>query len=436
MTESVENPSSEADIGRAGFEQQNRLKITTWRELSSHLQRADKSERYRQLLRAYGIDPDAAEVAELRGRPALLFFEQPGCYLTPRDMVRARLLERLVQRRGFDAELSGVRVLEHDRFTNDGEKAVFLEFCLHNDLGPAKLFSAQFAKKHKHQTYASLKISGSSFQRMRAIWDYSLLLLEAAADSPARCVEVLEELKSRSPQPGACDLLPAGEARADLERIAADMTECRAEAAFKALWPARTHLRRDIPWDLYWSQVNAEFLELPIGSISALLERFVLAIDDPVRLARRLHESLGAGSDEPISVAGLATEREIFRTVLFDPTSEAFFIARGDGSRDPITWDEIRAAASSGRGARPAGVVLYLMLAAFGNYLLVDCGDSVQPFQEEICRLHEQEMGLKYPWVTFEVRGGLERPENPFINVFRPGFVELTVDALSRFFES
>ncbi|MCM2269607.1 MAG: hypothetical protein NDJ75_05860 [Thermoanaerobaculia bacterium] len=424
-----------ADSAAEGALAAHPLQIASWSELRAHLESAGKRDAYGKLLAEFGVDAGAAEVAGLGDRPAILFAEQPGCWFTPRDLVRARLLERLIGRGGFDAERSGVRTLVHDRFTGDGEKSVFLDFHLHPGLGPARLLGAQFLKKFEHRTYASLHITAMSHQRMRAVWDYSLQMLEAASISRARFVEVVAGIFAAGPVAGARDILPASNDREDLLRLADDLAACRPEPAFKALWPARTHLRREIAWDAYWNAVNSDFLGLPIESLSPLMGRFLLAVDDPVKLGRHLHERIGAAPGEPVSVAGVVADDEIFRTVLFDPSRETFFAVGRDGSRRTIAWEALRASAADSRGARPSGVLEYLFLAAFGYYLLVDCGDSIQPFHEAVCDIHRDATGLKFPWTSFAVHGVLGEQGNRFTDVFRPGFVELTVDVMGRFFE-
>jgi hypothetical protein len=411
------------------------LQIASWSELRAHVESPGKGDAYRRLLADFGVHSGAAEVADLAGPPAILFAEQPGCWFTPRDLVRARLLERLIGRGGFDPERSGVRTLVHDRFTGDGEKGVFLEFHLHPGLGPARLLGAQFLKKFEHRTYASLHITAMSHQRMRAIWDYSLQMLEAAAISPARFADVVAEIFAAGPVAGARDVLPQSNDREDLLQLGEDLAVCRLEPAFKALWPARTHLRREIAWDAYWNAVNSDFLGLPIDSLSPLMGRFLLAVADPIKLGRHLHERLGAAPGEPVSVAGIVAEDEIFRTVLFDPSRESFFTVGRDGSRRAVAWEALRASAADSRGARPSGVLEYLFLAAFGHYLLVDCGDSVQPFHEAVCEIHREATGLKFPWTSFAAHGSLGEHGNRFTDVFRPGFVELTVDVLAGFLE-
>ncbi len=418
-----------------GASRASELQIQNWSELAAHLEATGKREAYRKFLFGLGVDPDAPEVRGLGDRPALLFAEQPGCWFTARDVVRARLLERLIDRGGFDAELSGVRTLAHDRFTADGDKSVFLDFRLHPRLGPARLVGSQFIKKYDHRTYASLNISSSTLQRIKAIWDYSLQMIEAASISPQRFEQVVRGIFDASPVKGARDVLPEGHDSASLLAIGEDLAHCRLEPAFQALWPARSALHRDIAWPAYWDAVNSEFLGMGIESLSTLLGRFLLAVQDPVKLARRMHEEGDGAPDEPVSVAGIVSDDDVFRTVYFDPVHEHFFLTRRDGSLRVLAWDEIRAAATDGRGARPSGVLEYLLLAAFGFYLLVDCGDSVQPFHEAACAAHRRATGLGFPWVTFSVRGPLAEDGNSFIDVFRPGFVELAVNVIGDFLD-
>jgi hypothetical protein len=411
------------------------LHIRSWSELAAHLAAPGKRDAYRELLRDFGLDPEAESVRGLGERPAILFAEQPGCWFTARDLVRARLLERLIARGGFDPALSGVRTLAHDRFTADGDKGVFLDFSLHPRLGPARLVGSQYLKKYEHRTYASLRLASHSYQRVRAVFDYSLQMIEAASESPRRFVEVTTAIFDASPVKGARDILPLSNDPAELERIGAALGQFRLEPAFKALWPARALLHKDVAWDAYWIQVNGEFLAQPVEPLESLVGRFLLAVSDPVRLGRRLHAESGAAPDEPVSVAGLVSDDDVFRTVYFDPDGERYFLTRRDGSRRLIVWEELRECASDGRGGRPSGILEYLLLAAFGFYLLVDAGDGVQPFHETACAIHRRHVGIGFPWITFAVSGPFAGDGNSFLDAFRPRFAELTVDVLSDFLE-
>ena len=82
-----------------------RTHITSGAELKAHLAARDQARGYRQLLADLGIDSQALGLEDRP--PALLFAEQPGCWYTPRDLVRARLLRR--SRRRFRFRLRPLR---------------------------------------------------------------------------------------------------------------------------------------------------------------------------------------------------------------------------------------------------------------------------------------------------------------------------------------
>jgi hypothetical protein len=409
------------------------LQIRSWSELQAHLEVPGKRAAYRKFLAEFGIDAEASEVRGLGERPSLLFAEQPGCWYSALDLVRARLLERLIQRGPFDAELSGVRTLAHDRFTAVGDKGTFLNFALHPSLGPAQLVGSQFHRKFEHRTYASLKLASHSYLRLRTIWDYSLRLIEAASISPREFVDIATQIFNSGPMHGVRDILPESNDPDGLLEIGEDVARCRLEPAFQALWPARARLTKGIAWDVYWNQVNSEFLETRIEPLEPLLGRYLLAVTDPVRLGRCLHEASGLDPEVAVSVAGIVSDDDVFRTVHFDPRDESFFVIRRDGQRRQVTWDEVRSA--SDFGARPSGVLEYLLFAAFGSYLLVDAGDGIHEFHEIACATHVRYTGVGFPWVTFPVRGPLATTGDCFLEIFRPGFAETTVGILSDFFE-
>jgi len=412
------------------------LLLHSWREIESHLSSPGRAASCRGMMKRFGLDPDSHEIAGLSAdRPCILFVEQPGSWLTPRDLVRVRLLERLIERGGFDPVRSGFRTLSHDRFTAEGDKAVFLQFKLHQGLGPARLLGSMYLRRFKHRTYASLHVQAKSHQRMRWIWDYSLRMLEAADISTDRFVEVVSDVFASGAERGARDVLPSTNTPADIRRIGEDLRRCRLEPAFKALWPARSRLTRDVLWDVYWNAVNGEFLEVPIGSLSALLGRILRSVVDPLKMGRELHRLVGAAADEPVSVAGLVLADEIFRVVLFDPQDGKFFVEEKGGVRRPIEWEEVRVSADEERGARPSGVLEYLLLAAAGCYFVIDPCDRIQPFQDRVCAVHQELTGLKFPWATFQPVGCLSSEANSFTDVFRPGFAKFAVDVLTEFLD-
>ena len=409
------------------------LRMRSKAELEAHLKAPGKAEAYRDFLRSYGVNPDAEGVRPPAGN-ALFMAEQPGSWLTARDYVRARLLELLVSDLGFDRRVSGARTLSHDRFTADGEKGVFLEFCLHPELGPVRLVGSSFIKKFKHRSYASLKLRGNAVTRFATTLDYAVLMLKTARQSPTRFAKVLMTVFNSSPLPGARDILPATNDPAELRRISRDLATADLLRAKRSLVSIRRLLRQGVSWPSYWDAANGLVLSLRSRCLSPLLGRMLLAVEDPLQMSRTLLEEGGAQDDGLVSVAGLVSADGVFRTVLFDPESESFFTQMRGGERRTIEWSELRESAAKGQGARPSGVLEYLMLAAFGYYMLVDSGDSFLRFHERVCDIHRSRIGVGYPWLTCAAEGPLtDEANNHFTHLYRPIFKDQLRDQLDAF---
>ena len=409
------------------------LRMRSRAELVEHLEAPGKADAYREFLRAYGVDPDAEGVRPPRGK-ALLMAEQPGNWLTARDYVRARILELLVAELKFDRRLSGARTLSHDRFTADGEKGVFLDFCLHPELGPVRLVGSSFIKKFRHRSYASLRLRGTALTRFATTLDYAVLMLKTARQSPKRFAKVMTTVFDSSPLPGARDILPATNDPAELRRISQDLATADLLRAKRSLVSIRRLLRQGVSWPSYWDAANGLVLSVRSRCLSPLLGRMLLAIEDPIQMSRALLEEGGAQDDGMVSVAGLVSADGVFRTVLFDPENESFFTQIRGGERRTIEWSELRESAAQGQGARPSGVLEYLMLAAFGYYMLVDSGDSFLRFHERVCDIHRARIGVGYPWLTCAADGPLtDDANNHFTHLYRPVFKDQLRDQLDAF---
>lgn len=435
MTVAVEKEPPENTAPRADEDpaSTDHLRMRSRSELAAHLETPGKQDAYRDFLRSYGVDPDAEGVRPPSGT-ALLMAEQPGSWLTPRDYVRARLLELLVSDLGFDRRLSGARTLSHDRFTADGEKGVFLDFCLHPELGPVRLVGSSFIKKFKHRSYASLRLRGNAVTRFATTLDYAVLMLKTARQSPARFAKVMTTVFDSSPLPGARDILPATNDPAELRRISRDLARADLLRAKRSLVTIRRMMRQGVYWSSYWDAANGIVLSLRSRDLSPLLGRMLLAVEDPIRMSRSLLEDGGAQADGMVSVAGLVSPDGVFRTVLFDPENERFFSQMRGGKQCDIEWDELRQAAAKGQGARPSGVLEYLLMAAFGYYMLVDSGDSFLRFHERVCRIHRARTGVGYPWLTCAAEGPLtDENNNHFTHLYRPVFKDQLRDQLDSF---
>lgn len=411
-----------------------RTHILGARELAAHLGAPGKAARYRRLLTDLGVGGEAEATDSSDLGHSLLFAEQPGCWYTPRDLVRARLRRELVARFGFDASTSCVCSLGADGFTGDGDKGVLLEFALLPGLGPARLVGGAFLRNNQQTSYNAVPISGPALVRLAALWGYSVAMLEAAARSTADFADAVGRLLEDGPERGLREILPRSSSRQRLESLAERLRRHDLGAAAATLAGARAALRDGIHWTAYWDTVNAAFLGEEIRSMSSLFARYLLAISDPVKMASHLIAHGNRNSQRPVSVAGFVDDEHTYRRVLFDPRGQGFFFER-DEKRQPIEWQELRRRAESDCSARPSGTLQYLMLAAHGHYLLVDPGDEYHPFHEVACAVHQRATGLKFPWLTFGLDDGARRADghNGFLDLHHPDFESRSSATISRF---
>jgi len=408
-----------------------RAYITSGAELDRHLRAPGRSEAYGALLEDLGVDPGI--VPEDDTRPGLLFAEQPGSWFTARDRIRVRILETLVTRGWFDWRRSGVYALADDRFTGEGDKAVFLAFELCSSLGPVKVLGSMYVRRNRRRTYASLCLDESAVERMRAIFEVSREILLASLRGEDAFVERIRELRSDGMPPGLEALLPPDGRDGRLADLCGQITVYQAAQAAALLEHALGRLEVGVRWEEFWNEINGRFLGTTVQRFGPLLNRLLLAIEDPVRMSRAMIDALGLEPGMPVKVAGAALDDDTYRMVLYDPDTNGFFVERGE-QRAPVDWDEVRGVAMAGGAASPSGTLEYLLLAATGHYLIVDPGDGFQPFHARACAVHEHYTGRKYPWITFHADDpGTGTESNSFLEAYHPRFA-LRADAILKTF--
>lgn len=371
-------------------------------ELEDHVARSHRASIYHRLLADFGVDP--GRLRDLNQGPRLIYAEQPGSWFTPHDRVRGLLLERLLETcDAFDRLSSGYHYLENDGFTATGDKQMILWFDLHPELGPVRFLGSRTIRRHRRRTYASLSITGAAFERCQAIFDLSEALLEAARHSPWAFTDRVKELLENGLLPGLRPLLPETGERRHLLALGQRLNALYdLPAALGQLRRAGRRLVPGISWSAFWTEVNRHYHETTVRALDPLLNRFLLAIDDPLRMARNLSRCCGLEPHRPVPIVGLVTARETYRMVHFDPVSRDFFYEVGNERRYSVSWDQIRQQAKEGRTGGPSGTLEYLLFAASGIYLIIDSADSFQPFHRHACRIHQHYTDLKFPWLTFE----------------------------------
>ncbi|HEX9736915.1 MAG TPA: hypothetical protein VGG06_33530 [Thermoanaerobaculia bacterium] len=405
-----------------------RVHLTTFRELERHVRDERKHAGYERLLADFGVD--ARRFSRLARHPRLILAEQPGCWFGGDDLMRYRLLARLAEVMGTGAP--EVLSLASDAFTCRGGKRDFLLFKLHRRLGSVHLVGASYLRRHRNRVYDALTISGAARERLAALLDTTLAMLGSAAVSPAAFADAVLAIFRAGVRPGARALLPARCDRRGLRSFAARLRRYDLEAARRPLAAAREALAEGVSWVGYWDRVNAVFLGTEIGALGPLFNRFLLAVDDPVKMARQLIRLCRPAGDEPIAVAAVVAGGAKYRMVFFDPADERFFYRPRPRRRRPISWDRLRELARGGRTGGPAGTLEYLLMAASGIYLVADPVDGHSRFERDARRIHELYTGLSFPYVALPA--SLCAGEPDYLEMFAPGFAEQGRAACERFF--
>ncbi|MEM8961316.1 MAG: hypothetical protein AAGD38_07565 [Acidobacteriota bacterium] len=399
--------------------------LTGWSRLRRHVQWSS-GRRYEPLLEDMGVDADA--IVALRGpRPMLMFAEQAGCWLCPRDLLRVRLTFALAARLRIGAR---VLALGHDVFTATGDKKSFLGVHLHHELGPVRFLGWPFIRRSRHRSYSTLRLDASTLDRMRHAYRLMISMLDAARHGPHVFSTGVGQMFDRGVPAGFRRLLPVTSERGALRELAASLrAEHDLDAAIDQLVASCRALRAGTTWRDYWVSVNGRFLDTPVEPLEPLLNALVLTIRDPALFVRRL--ATWQRTDR-VAVVGVHTPDDQYRIVYGDPATTRLTLVTTDGERE-ISWSEIRELAGEGRTGGPCGVAEYLLFAAMGRYLVTDFEDGLQSYQSLASEIHREYLGCEFPWTTF---GCFHQDvDRVFLDAYRHGFDERVAIAIDRFFD-
>ncbi len=389
-----------------------RLHLTSWSEVCEHLDDSARWSRYRALLDDFGIDTAGVTLAAQRP-PRFIFAEHPGNWAYPADVARVRLAQALARRCGTEAQ---ILQFDNDVFRKNGLKAFFSKWCLHPLLPWVSLVRAKDTRSLKEKSagtvgvhrrprnqrnrawhrkvYGSIKLQGASRQGLHDKLDMALELMATveAGESPLA-------LLNRRCSAAAREVIGGPWDRQAARRLAVSMASSDLRAAQGPLRVGLTALQQPaITWAGLWQQINSAFLQQEVGHIDPVFESFLLAIDDPWRMADRLAEI--DGSDR-VTVAGFVEDDE-FRLVAFDRPRRVFlaFSSVGDSEGREIQWSTLREHAKAGRGSTPCAIIEYLMMAASGYFVVSDPYDGQTPFEQRVAELHQKAIGRRFPWVS------------------------------------
>ena len=410
----------------------NARHLSSLRQLRCHISARGKRQAYRRLLRRYGVD--LATFEGLVEHPRLVYAEQPGCWFYAEDVLRARLLQRLMDTGEF-ASSSGVLSLCLDAFSDRGVKRLFSTFRLSADVSTVHLLGASYRRRHRHRTYSALALEPGPMKRLATVFTSAADMLEAARLSPETFANEMVLRFQEGFEPGLRPLMPPAGDRASLRLFARRLRNHHLDDALGHLATVCCELRPGLGWAELWNSINERLFGLPIDALGPLYNRFLLSVNDPVRMGRALSEDLRTICEiddrRDVSVAATVTSAKKYRMVFFEKETERFYFCDGDQARHALDWQALRRQAFLGRAGGPSGVIAYLMMAAAGIYLVSDPVDGSSPFESAARRIHRHHTGLRFPSLAPAPRLGSGR--GGFLKIFSDDFEQCCTRTLDRF---
>lgn len=403
-----------------------RFHLTSWPEVREHLDDARRWARYRALLIDFGIETAGIELAMQRP-PKFIFAEHPGNWTYPADVARVRLARAMARRCGTEAQ---ILQFDNDVFRKNGLKAFFSRWCLHPMLPWVSLVRAKDTRSVKgasgvrrnrawhRKVYGSIRLQGASRQGLLDKLGMALELIRTveAGESPLA-------LLNRQCSPAAREVIGGPWDRRAAKRLADSMTCSDLQAAQGPLQVGLAALQQpSITWSSLWQEFNSAFLHLEVKRIDPIFEGFLLAVEDPWRMAERLAEIDGSAR---VTVAGFV-EHDEFRLVAFDRARRVFlaFDSVADNDGREIEWSTLRDHAKAGRGATPCAIIEYLMMAANGYFVVSDPFDGQTPFELRVAEIHQAAIARRFPWVSLF---------NPYVAGHAGSYLDCYHDGLETF---
>ena len=344
---------------------------------------------YRRWFTDFGISERLFE----HHRPRLFYAEHPGSWFFPDDLIRLRFGRRLCQRLELPFE---VLQMERDAFRDRGIKRLFLQWRLRRDQPFVLLPGPRECRRWRRMVYGAPRLEGRSAARVQRQFQAALDVLDAAGHADA-----LWRLVSARQTPDVRALLGPVDSRRETQAWARQLESFDLDAAHPPLRLGLERLAEPIRWAEFWRQVNGAYAGVDIGLLDPWLDRFVLAIDDPEKMARRLAELIieeGGELPESINVAGFVDGGRYVQ-VLYEPLRRRF-ARRAAGTVEDFDWSELRSKALEGQSTGPTGTIFYMMLAATGGFMLADANDGRTAFEQRTARCHRRYLGAPYPWIA------------------------------------
>jgi len=371
-----------------------------------------------------------------------MFVEQPGCWLYPSYLLRAKLLQRLIDCRSFPGLLNGLYYLETDTFSSNGAKRSLCYLNVSEDLPVLNLLGRKTLKAWEHEVFSSLQFEPLGRARVLQGLARVRALLESAQSSPEAFVATVHALRSREIGKEWPRLVFGNCGRDQLRRIAVTLRARRLAPAAACLWALEHRLARCGNWIDGWAHANADLLLTQAQPAGSIWRSILLSVVAPKQIARRAAD-VGWPLEEGLFAFGHVADASGKRaTLLVDPGSGNCYL-RGGGRNTSIQWEMFRQRLGNQPWCRPAALVAYMGLAVRNCYMFLDRWDPVAAFQLVADRIHTRACGRGFPWIRprfpndheFEPWMALFRSDY-FVDCFAEDIDDMLEDLTERFWRA
>lgn len=425
--------------------------IKTLSQLQTHINNEGKHASYDLLLDEMGMD--TAFFKKHREKPAFVFVFQPGPWFSIKYQIIINLLQKLIDYFDCNREISGVFALNNDRFTFGGLKKIFNQFYLANDLKTLHFVEKKFIEQNEGLGYPYVSIENGDARGLKSIIDISGGIVKASQKDFRQFEHYIRTLPHEQigRNKRIDDFIPHEH---DLKRLHDLLQLIYREKIMADLKFASDNINeKETIWSSYWNDVNRQVMEIEIGEIDNLLNKYVLAIRDVHKLAEWLGKTLNNPEGEPLSILNIIDPYSHKHYSVYYDFGKAktgdknflYYVNKTEASGEPektfLTWEEITNLAEQELTGGPTYLIKYLLRAASHNYMLVDSSIATQNTKHDLLLnlTHQSLTGLPYPWITVDqpINNNTSEivPDNEsFIALYSPFHEIEQSTAIARFF--
>jgi hypothetical protein len=375
-------------------------------ELSVHIKNTEKFAKYDLLLSEMGMNVDFFK--GLREKPSLIYVSQPGPWFSINHQIIISLLQKLAGYFDCNEDLSGIFALNNDRFTFGGLKKTFNNLNLANDLKPVHFVENKFIEANEGLAYPYVSIKNADSKILRSTFEISRNIIKSSQKSfkefehEIRTMphEVIDRLRRID------DFIPHG---CDLKKLYDLLHLIYREKILDDLDFAIDSVKNKVAWHQYWNGLNKKILNVKIKSADKILNKYILAIENVHKLANWIITNTAPAGDPAILNLIDPFSHEHF-CVFYDTQKAAAKVENflyynskeGDSAKQYLSWEEIINLAEQELTSGPTYIVKYLLRAASHFYFMVDYDISTKNTKHDdiINRLHQEKIGIAYPWIS------------------------------------